>query len=163
MVRPLERFLQQEAGSASLLLAAAIAALVWANAWPDSYESFWDTVVSIDLASVLIEEDLQHWINDLLMAVFFYVVALEVKREMVFGSLRDRRSAAVPAAAALGTMFGAALTYLAVNLIGDGDLRGWESRVECRDEWTWHDVDLPRRRHWHLYRHQPHCQRINVH
>lgn len=125
MVRPLERFLQQEAGSASLLLAAAIAALVWANAWPDSYESFWDTVVSIDLASVLIEEDLQHWINDLLMAVFFYVVALEVKREMVFGSLRDRRSAAVPAAAALGTMFGAALTYLAVNLIGDGDLRGW--------------------------------------
>jgi NhaA family Na+:H+ antiporter len=125
MVRPLERVLHQEAGSASLLLAAAVAALVWANAWPDSYENVWDTVVSVDLGPLLIEEDLQHWINDLLMAVFFYVVALEVKREMVFGSLRDRRSAAVPAAAALGTMVGAALTYLAVNLIGEGDLRGW--------------------------------------
>lgn len=125
MVRPLERFLHQEAGSASLLLAAAVAALVWANAWPDSYENAWNTVVSVDLGPLLIEEDLQHWINDLLMAVFFYVVALEVKREMVFGSLRDRRSAAVPAAAALGTVVGAALTYLAVNLIGDGDLRGW--------------------------------------
>ena len=125
MVRPLERFLHQEAGSASLLLAAAVAALVWANAWPTSYADVWDTVVSIDLGPLLLEEDLQHWINDLLMAFFFYVVALEVKREMVFGSLRDRRSAAVPTAAALGTMVGAALTYVAVNLIGDGDLRGW--------------------------------------
>jgi Na+:H+ antiporter, NhaA family len=125
VARPLERYLQQEAGSASLLLAAAIAALVWANVWPDSYADLWSTVVSIDFGPLLLEEDLTHWINDLLMAVFFYVVALEVKREMVFGSLRERRSAAVPAAAALGTMVGAALTYVAVNLIGDGDLRGW--------------------------------------
>jgi Na+:H+ antiporter, NhaA family len=125
MVRPVERFLRQEAGSASLLLAAAVVALVWVNAWPDSYARVWATVVSVDLGPLLIEEDVRHWINDLLMAVFFYVVALEVKREVIFGSLRDRRSAAVPAAAALGTMAGAALTYLAVNLIGDGDLRGW--------------------------------------
>lgn len=125
VVRPLERYLQQEAGSASLLLAAAVAALVWANVWPDSYADLWSTVVSVDFGPLRIDEDLTHWINDLLMAVFFYVVALEVKREMVFGSLRDRRSAAVPVAAALGTMVGAALTYVAVNLIGDGDLRGW--------------------------------------
>ena len=58
------------------------------------------------------------------MAVFFYVVALEVKREILFGSLRDPRSAAVPVAAAFGTMIGAALTYVAINL-GDGELRGW--------------------------------------
>jgi Na+:H+ antiporter, NhaA family len=125
VARPLERFLQQEAGSASLLLAAAVVALVWANAWPDSYARVWATIVAVDLGPLEIEDDLQHWINDLLMAVFFYVVALEVKRELIFGSLRDRRSAAVPAAAALGTMVGAALTYVAVNLIGDGDLRGW--------------------------------------
>jgi len=106
-------------------MAAALAALVWANAWPDSYDRVWSTIVSVDFGPLLIEEDLRHWINDLLMAVFFYVVALEVKREMVFGSLRDRRSAAVPTAAALGTMVGAALTYAAVNLIGEGDLRGW--------------------------------------
>jgi Na+:H+ antiporter, NhaA family len=125
VLRPVERYLHQEAGSASLLMAAAVVALVWVNVWPDSYGRVWSTVVSVDLGPLLIEEDLRHWINDLLMAVFFYVVALEVKREMILGSLRDRRAAAVPAAAALGTMVGAALTYTAVNLIGDGDLRGW--------------------------------------
>jgi NhaA family Na+:H+ antiporter len=125
VIRPLERYLQREAGSASLLMAAAAAALLWANIWPDSYERAWSTVLTIDLGAVRIEEDLQHWINDLLMAIFFYVVSLEVKRELVVGSLRDRRAAAVPAAAAFGTMVGASLTYLAVNLIGDGDLRGW--------------------------------------
>ena len=125
VIRPLERFLQLETGSASLLMVAAAGALVWANVGPVSYEDVWTTVISVDLGVVEIEEDLRHWINDLLMAVFFYVVALEVKRELVFGSLKDRRAAAVPAAAALGTMVGAALTYLAVNLIGDGDLRGW--------------------------------------
>ncbi len=125
VVRPVERYLKLEAGSASVLMAAAVVALVWVNAWPDSYERVWSTVVAVDLGPLAIEEDLRHWINDLLMAIFFYVVALEVKREMIFGSLRDRRSAAVPAAAALGTMAGAALTYVAVNLIADGDLRGW--------------------------------------
>lgn len=125
VVRPVERYLAEEAGSASLLLAAASVALLWANVWPDSYARVWETVVSVDLGSWRIEEDMRHWINDLLMAVFFYVVALEVKREMVFGSLRDRRAAAVPAAAAFGTMVGAALTYVAVSLIGHGDIRGW--------------------------------------
>ena len=72
-----------------------------------------------------LDESLRHWVNDLLMAVFFFVVALEVKREMLFGSLSDRRSALVPAAAAFGTMIGAAAVYLAVNTAGDGDLGGW--------------------------------------
>ena len=125
VLRPLERYLHREAGSASLLMAAAVVALVWANAWPDSYGRLWSSVVAVDLGALLLEQDLRHWINELLMAIFFYVVALEVKRELIFGSLRDRRSAAVPAAAAFGTMAGASLTYVAVNLIGDGDLRGW--------------------------------------
>jgi len=125
VVRPLERFLQLEAGSASLLLAAAVVALVWANVAGQSYERFWTTSISLDLSALALEEDLRHVVNDLLMAVFFYVVALEVKRELLFGSLRDRRSALVPAGAALGTMVGGALAYLAVNLLADGDLRGW--------------------------------------
>ena len=112
-------------GSASLLLGAAVAALVWANLASDSYDRFWTTTVSVGVGSFTLEEDLRHLVNDLLMAVFFYVVALEVKRELLFGSLRDRRSALVPGAAALGTMVGGALAYVAVNLIADGDLRGW--------------------------------------
>jgi Na+:H+ antiporter, NhaA family len=125
VVRPLERFLHLEIGSASVLMAAALAALVWANASAASYEELWGTHVIVDVGVWRFEEDFRHVVNDVLMAVFFFVVALEVKREMIFGSLRDRRSAAVPAAAALGTMVGAALTYVAVNLIGAGDLRGW--------------------------------------
>lgn len=125
VVRPLERYLKLEAGSASLLFAAAVVALVWVNVWPGAYERVWSQSVTIDVGPLLFEEDLRHVINDLLMAVFFFVIALEVKRELVLGRLRNRRSAAVPAAAALGTMVGAALTYVAVNLIGDGDLRGW--------------------------------------
>jgi len=124
VIRPLERFLSLEAGSGALLLASALAALVWANADGGSYDAFWSTETSLSFASLELELDLRHIVNDLLMAVFFYVVALEVKREFLHGSLRDRRSAAVPVAAALGTMVGAAATYVAVNLDG-GNLRGW--------------------------------------
>ncbi len=124
VVRPLERFLSLEAGSATLLMAAAVAALVWVNVAESSYEDLWSTQLSLDLGPLELEEDLRHAVNDLLMAIFFFVVALEVKREALFGSLRDPRSAAVPIAAAVGTMIGAALTYVAVNL-GDGELRGW--------------------------------------
>ncbi len=121
--RPLERFVRWESSSAFLLLGAAVTALVWANV-SDSYTDLWDAHASIQVGPWHLEETLRHWVSDLLMAVFFFVVALEVKREMLFGSLRDRRSALVPAAAALGTMIGAAAVYLAINASG-GDPRGW--------------------------------------
>jgi NhaA family Na+:H+ antiporter len=124
LVRPLEQFLRLEAGSASLLLVAALAALVWANAAQGSYESFWATEVRLEVGPLKLEEDLLHVVNDLFMAVFFFVVALEVKREALFGSLRDRRSAAVPIAAAVGTMVGGAAAYIAIN-VGGGELQGW--------------------------------------
>jgi NhaA family Na+:H+ antiporter len=124
VVRPLERFLQLEAGSASLLLTAALVALVWSNFAAESYDDLWSSSIAVDLGLLELEEDLRHLVNDLLMAVFFYVVALEVKREILFGSLRDRRSAAVPIAAALGTMVGGAAVYLAINVNG-GEPRGW--------------------------------------
>ncbi len=125
VLQPLERFLHLEIGSASVLIAAALTALVWANVAAASYEDLWGTHLVLDVGVWRFDEDVRHVVNDVLMAIFFFVVALEVKRELVFGSLRDRRSAAVPTAAAFGTMLGAALTYVAVNLIGDGDLRGW--------------------------------------
>lgn len=123
VVRPLERFLRQETSSASLLIAAAAAALLWANLAGGSYERVWTASVRLEVAGFALEEDVRHVVNELLMAVFFYVVALEVKRELLFGALRDVRTAAVPAAAAFGTMVGAAATYVAIN--AGGDLRGW--------------------------------------
>jgi NhaA family Na+:H+ antiporter len=125
LLQPVERFLKLEAGSASLLLGAAVVALVWNNLAAGSYEGFWTTKLELRLGPLTLKEDLRHLVNDLLMAIFFYVVALEVKREVLFGSLREPRSAAVPVAAALGTMVGAAATYLTVNVVAGGDLRGW--------------------------------------
>ena len=121
--RPLERFIAWESGSAALLIGAAIVALIWANT-SSSYLRFWQSHLSVQAGPLHLDESLRHWVNDLLMAVFFYVVALEVKREMLFGSLRERRTALVPAAAAAGTMIGAASVYVAINASG-GDLRGW--------------------------------------
>jgi NhaA family Na+:H+ antiporter len=106
-------------------MAAALAALVWINVDPTSYARVWETRLDLTLGPIELDWDLRHIVNDLLMAVFFYVVALEIKRELLFGSLRDRRSALVPAMAALGTIVGGALAYVAVNLIADGDLAGW--------------------------------------
>ena len=125
IVRPLEDFVSQEAGSGAILMVAAVAALVWANAAPQSYEDFWHTETVAGIGALELHLDLLDVVNDGLMAVFFYVVALEVKREFIFGALRDRSYAALPVAAAFGTMVGAALTYLAVNLIGNGNLNGW--------------------------------------
>ncbi len=113
-IRPVEQFVRWESSSAFLLIAAAVAALVWAN-MSDSYGNLWDAHASLEVGPLHLDESLRHWVNDLLMAVFFFVVALEVKRELLFGSLSDRRSALVPAAAAFGTMIGAATVYLAVN------------------------------------------------
>jgi NhaA family Na+:H+ antiporter len=124
VVAPLDRFLRQEVGSGSLLLAAAVVALVWANISADSYEDFWTTGVAVELGDLSLDEDLRHLVNDLLMAIFFFVVALEVKREVLFGSLREGATAAIPVAAALGTMVGAALVYLVINLDG-GVAEGW--------------------------------------
>jgi NhaA family Na+:H+ antiporter len=123
-VRAIESFIRTEFGSGALLLGAAVAALVWVNAFPAAYDDFWTTSVAVSIGSLSLEEDLRHVVNDLLMAIFFYVVVLEVKRELLFGSLRQGGSAAVPVAAAFGTMVGAATVYCALNLSG-GDLGGW--------------------------------------
>jgi NhaA family Na+:H+ antiporter len=124
VARPLETFLRTEVGSGALLLAAAAVSLLWINLSAESYEDLWKTEVSLEIGPLSLAEDLRHVVNDLLMALFFYVVALEVKREMLFGSLSEGGAAFVPAAAALGTMAGAAIAYLAVNVSG-GEPSGW--------------------------------------
>ncbi|HET7651565.1 MAG TPA: Na+/H+ antiporter NhaA [Acidimicrobiales bacterium] len=113
----LREFLATEQAGGVVLLLATIAALVWANSvWQHGYESLWST----DAAGLTLHE----WVNDALMAVFFLVAGLEIKRELVAGELREPRRAAVPALAALGGMVVPALLYVAVTRSGH-DLDGW--------------------------------------
>ncbi len=125
LARPLGRFLRVEAAGGLVLVAAAVVALVWANSpWQDGYTSFWTTPIELNIGPYHFEEDLQHWVNDALMAVFFFVVGLEIKHELVEGELHDRRAVALPAMAALGGMIVPALVYLAFNP-GSPPNRGW--------------------------------------
>jgi NhaA family Na+:H+ antiporter len=122
---PLADFLREEAAGGVVLLAAAVVALVWANSPArDAYDSLWTTDLKLGIGSAAIEEDLRHWINDGLMALFFFVVGLEIKRELAVGELSDRRAAALPALAAFG---GAATPALIFTLIAAGSdaAGGW--------------------------------------
>lgn len=124
-MQPVVRFLHVEAAGGIVLLLATAAALIWANsAWQDSYESFWHTTIHIEIGSYTFDEDLAHVVNDALMALFFFVVGMEIKRELVVGELRDRRAVALPALAALGGMLVPALIYAAFNAGGPG-ADGW--------------------------------------
>jgi NhaA family Na+:H+ antiporter len=125
VARPINRFLHVEAAGGILLLAATVVALLWANSpWSGSYETVWHTHLSLGLGQHVLQEDLRHWVNDGLMAVFFFVIALEIKNEVVSGDLQTASRAAVPIAGALGGMVAPALVYLAINLGGDG-AQGW--------------------------------------
>ncbi len=123
--RVVRRFLETETAGGIVLLVAAVVALVWANSpWSESYRTLWSTDLTVGVGRYELVEDLQHWVNDALMAIFFFVVGLEIKREMVHGDLRDRRTAAVPAIAAAGGMVVPALLYLLVTAGSDGAV-GW--------------------------------------
>jgi NhaA family Na+:H+ antiporter len=122
---PAQPFIHTAGGSSLFLLGAAVAALVWANSpWSQSYFDLWETVISVDLGFLQISETLRHWVNDALMAVFFFVVGLEVKHELVRGELSSFQRAAFPAAAALGGMVVPAVIYISLNL-DSSDIRGW--------------------------------------
>jgi Na+/H+ antiporter NhaA len=125
LAAPVRDFLSTETGGAVVLLAAAVAALVWANSpWPDSYESFWTTDLSIRVGNEAITLDLRHWVNQGLMTFFFLVVGLEAKRELDVGDLRDRRRVGIPVVAAIGGMAVAVAIYTAFNAGGSG-ADGW--------------------------------------
>ena len=121
---PLRDFLHTESAGALLLAAGAIVALAWANSpWSGSYESLWHSRLSITLAGHSLDLDLRHWVNDGLMTIFFFVVGLEIKRELTDGHLSNRRAALLPGVAALGGMLVPALAYLAIA--GTSSPRGW--------------------------------------
>ena len=125
LAAPVRDFLNTETGGAAVLLCAAIAALLWANSpWPDSYESFWTTKVSITFGNDGISQDLRHWVNEGLMTFFFLVIGLEAKRELDLGQLRERRRITIPLVAAVGGMALPVAIYLAFNAGGSG-ADGW--------------------------------------
>ncbi|HWD74379.1 MAG TPA: Na+/H+ antiporter NhaA, partial [Solirubrobacteraceae bacterium] len=121
---PLREFLRTETGSAAILLAAAVAALIWVNVSAGSYEGVWTTQLSIQIGGSGITQDLRHWVNDGLMTLFFFVVGLEARREFDLGELRDRRRLALPIAAGVGGMVVPVAIYLAINA-GGPDRAGW--------------------------------------
>src|SRR5437588_10657202 len=125
LAAPVRDFLSTETGSASVLVAATVLALLWANSpWSDSYESVWRTNLSIRLGDGSVSTNLRHWVNEGLMTFFFLVVGLEAKRELDLGELRERRRLAIPVIAAIGGMAAPIAIYLAFNAGGPGG-RGW--------------------------------------
>ena len=120
-----QRFVHAEASSGVLLVMAAVAALVWANSpWSDSYRHLWEATLTFDLSFVTVVEDLRHLVNDGAMTLFFFVVGLEIKRELLRGELASIRKATLPIAAAIGGMVLPAVIYLAWNAGGPG-VPGW--------------------------------------
>ncbi len=126
VARPVLRFIDREVASGVLLLVATAVALFWANSpWGASYESFWHTDIKIVVGSWHFPHmTVGHFVNDGLMALFFFVVGLEIKRELVTGQLNTLRAAALPAIAAVGGMIGPALLYFMLNNSGEA-ARGW--------------------------------------
>ncbi len=124
LAAPIRDFLSTQTGGAGAMLAAVLAALIWANVSGSSYESVWTTKLSILLGGSGLETDLRHWVNEGLMTFFFLVVGLEAKRELDLGELRERSRVAIPVFAAFGGVTVPIAIYLAFNAGGPGG-HGW--------------------------------------
>lgn len=126
LCRPALEFMHIESSSGVVLLIAAVVAVVWANLSLDSfgYDSFWHTHFELSFGPIHLDETLKHLVNDGLMAIFFFVVGMEIKRELLTGELRDRRTAALPAIAAIGGMVVPAAVFLLFNA-GSEAATGW--------------------------------------
>jgi Na+/H+ antiporter NhaA len=121
---PLRAFLRTETGGAAVLLSATVAALLWVNVDASSYDSLWETTLSIELGGSGVSLDLREWVNSGLMTFFFFVVGLEARREFDLGELRERRRFALPLLAGIGGMAVAVAIYLLFNL-GRSSASGW--------------------------------------
>lgn len=125
MIMPFQRFFKQEASSGIVLLVFAVVAMGLANSpWAAAYEEILHWKLSVGAGDFLLSMSLLHWINDGLMAVFFFVIGMEIKREFLFGELKSPSSTFLPIAAAVGGMVVPALLYTAFN-IGKPTISGW--------------------------------------
>jgi NhaA family Na+:H+ antiporter len=124
-LRPFERFVKLESSGGVLLLGCSLLALLAANSlWAEAVEHLWETPVTIGVGRWVLTLSLHHWINDGLMAIFFFVIGLEIKREFLVGELASPRHAALPVAAAVGGMVIPAAIYAVFN-VGTPTARGW--------------------------------------
>jgi Na+/H+ antiporter NhaA len=128
LASPVRDFLGAEEGGAAVLVGAVVAALLWANVSPGSYESVWTTRLALSLGDHVLATDLRGWVDQGLMTLFFLVVGLEAKRELDLGELRERRRLAIPVVAALGGMACAVAIFLVINAGGDG-AHGWGAAI----------------------------------
>lgn len=125
LLGPLEKFLHAETTAGMLLFGSAVVALIWANSpWADVYHHLWENHLAISFGNYSIDKNLHHWINDGMMAMFFFVVGLELKREIMAGELSNPRKAILPLVAALGGMVVPALLFSAFNY-GTPGASGW--------------------------------------
>lgn len=124
VLRPIREFMRLEVAGGVVLLVASVAALIWANAAPGGYVSFWATDLTLAVGDHSITESLLHVVNDGLMTIFFLVIGLEVKRELVLGELSSRQAALLPVFAAAGGVLVPALIFMAMTA-GSGDAAGW--------------------------------------
>lgn len=125
IIDPLNRFISNSTTSGIVLFSSAALAMILSNSpWSEEFHQIWKHKVSIGYDEYIISKDLHHWINDGLMALFFFVVGLELKREIIAGELSDPKKAALPIAAAIGGMVFPALVYLFFNRTGAA-ANGW--------------------------------------
>ncbi|MCS7019577.1 MAG: Na+/H+ antiporter NhaA [Cytophagales bacterium] len=116
LVQPINKFIRNESSAGIILFLSALIAMLWANsAWKESYHHLWEIPLSISLGDFEIKKTLHHWINDGLMAVFFFVIGLELKREVVGGELSEPKNAILPIAAGVGGMLVPAAIFIALN------------------------------------------------
>lgn len=125
LLKPINDFLHKEASGGILLIIFTLIALAWANSpWSDSYHDLWHTYISINAGALTLKLSFHHWINDGLMVIFFFVVGLEIKRELLVGELSSFKKASLPVAGAIGGMLVPALIYFLFNTSGEGS-KGW--------------------------------------
>jgi NhaA family Na+:H+ antiporter len=125
LIRPFQLFFRAEAASSILLICATVVALLWANSpFSGTYHHFWESELSITLGEYAVVRSLREWINEGLMAIFFFTVGIEIKREVSAGELASLKKALLPVGAAFGGMVFPALIYVAFNL-GMPTVRGW--------------------------------------
>lgn len=125
LLHPLNAFLAAETAGGIALMAATVVAIAWANSpWGDSYRHLWHVKLAVGLGGRSLSMSLEHWVNDGLMAVFFLLVGLEIKREVLIGELGSVQRAALPVAAAIGGMVAPAIIYFALNH-GAAGAAGW--------------------------------------
>ncbi|NPE07971.1 MAG: hypothetical protein GNW80_06800 [Asgard group archaeon] len=126
VVSPLQRFIEKEATSSKILLVCILLGLIWANIpWGNTYEAFWNVTVGIQFWNINITQPLIWWINDGLMTIFFFVIGLELKREILVGGLNDKKDALFAVLTGISGMIVPIIFFMFINYPRFDSFKGW--------------------------------------